>query len=444
MNKLDALARRWLPAGLLAAALPLAAAAQEVLPIIGEATMVIGTAKLASVDGAARLVERGTPIRIGDRVETEAGGHVHVRFVDGGRLSVRPLSRLQVENYSHSAQQPAQTAIRFRLDEGVVRSITGSWGEAARDRFRLNTPVAAIGVKGTDFIVKSDAEKTSASVYTGAIVFSSLVDVCRATLGPCRNGSEKLLSEDMKGQLLEVSRLQNAPILVAAVDTGARNFRVAPGDVQGRNDKVIVADVSPSSAALTVDKSLDKALVDPVRNIPEVALPDPKVQQLAWGRSPWTQHLEGDLSRTFAEASANGRQSLVGNGSYTLFRDASAPASLLLSGGESAANFRLAAGQAQLSRAGGAVVESAVVQGGTLNVDFARSTFATQLSVSNATMGSQSVVSSGTLQPNGVLLGTTGNAYVAGGLSVDGKEAGYFFERTLPVGGLRGITLWGR
>ena len=171
MNKLDALARRWLPAGLLAAALPLAAAAQEVLPIIGEATMVIGTAKLASVDGAARLVERGTPIRIGDRVETEAGGHVHVRFVDGGRLSVRPLSRLQVENYSHSAQQPAQTAIRFRLDEGVVRSITGSWGEAARDRFRLNTPVAAIGVKGTDFIVKSDAEKTSASVYTGAIVF---------------------------------------------------------------------------------------------------------------------------------------------------------------------------------------------------------------------------------------------------------------------------------
>ena len=35
-----------------------------------------------------------------------------------------------------------------------MRSITGQWGEAARDRFRLNTPIAAIGVRGTDFIVE--------------------------------------------------------------------------------------------------------------------------------------------------------------------------------------------------------------------------------------------------------------------------------------------------
>jgi hypothetical protein len=192
--------------------------------VVGEATMVIGQASLVGADGATRPVARGESIRAGDRIETQAGGHVHVRFVDGGRLSVRPSSRLHVENYAHSDQQPQMSAIRFRLEEGVVRSITGAWGEASRDRFRLNTPVAAIGIKGTDFVVKADAGATAASVYSGAIMLSPLSEGCGSTLGPCLNGNEKLLSEDMKGFMLELSKGQGAPQLVAAVDlmAGAR------------------------------------------------------------------------------------------------------------------------------------------------------------------------------------------------------------------------------
>ena len=48
-----------------------------------------------------------------------------------------------------------------------MRSVTGQWGEASRDRFRLNTPIAAIGVKGTDFVVKVENGKTFASVLSG-------------------------------------------------------------------------------------------------------------------------------------------------------------------------------------------------------------------------------------------------------------------------------------
>lgn len=50
-----------------------------------------------------------------------------LRFVDGGRLSLRPASRLQMR-VTATPQQPQLGAIKFRLDEGVVRSITGSWG----------------------------------------------------------------------------------------------------------------------------------------------------------------------------------------------------------------------------------------------------------------------------------------------------------------------------
>ena len=91
------------------------ALAAETQSIVGEAAMVIGVARITSASGQVSVVSRGNPIHVGDKIETESGGHVHVRFVDGGRLSVRPSSRLQVENYSYSAQQPALTAIKLSL-----------------------------------------------------------------------------------------------------------------------------------------------------------------------------------------------------------------------------------------------------------------------------------------------------------------------------------------
>jgi len=257
---------------LLSCALILVAAqcafAADTQPIVGEAAMVIGVARITSASGETSAVSRGSAIHVGDRIETESGGHVHVRFIDGGRLSIRPSSRLQVENYSYSTQQTALTAIKFRLDEGVVRSITGAWGESARERFRLNTPVAAIGVKGTDFVVRSDADTTAASVYTGAIVFAALTDSCQASLGPCLNGGEKLLSQDMKGQMLEIGRGQASPSLVPLVDLMADADQGVPvllGDASADPEVAGVVDgrLGPQRAAFfEVLLDLGGAVVD--------------------------------------------------------------------------------------------------------------------------------------------------------------------------------------
>ena len=414
-------------------------------PIVGEATLVIGVAKVYAPDGTARAVERGTSIRVGDRVETEAGGHVHFRFVDGGRLSIRPSSRLQVESYSHSGDQPALTAIKFRLDEGVVRSITGAWGQAARDRFRLNTPVAAIGVKGTDFIVKSEADKTTASVYTGAIVLSPLTAGCMATLGPCRSGREKLLSDEMKGQMIELGRQQASPQLVPLVDLLAQRRAAPMAETASKPDK------SLSTEAVGQDIGSDKALVNEARSAGVIvagnaSAPAPQpvvVSQLAWGR--WdVASVAGDvLSKTLDEATENGRRASVANGTYGLFRPAPSN-NALLQVNEAAANFRLAGGAAQFVSTVGRPTESVSVDGGSLSVDFSRATFATHLNVSNPTIGANTLQANGLVSPNGILLGQTGNAYVAGALTLDGKEAGYLFGKAFSAGNLSGITLWGR
>ena len=424
-------------------------------PVVGEAVMVIGVANISPAEGVGRPIARGDAVREGDRIETDAGGHVHLRFVDGARVSVRPFSRLQVENYSHSQQQPDSGAIRFRLDHGVVRSVTGAWGELARERFRLNTPLAAIGIKGTDFIASTDADKTLASVFTGAIILAPLTASCAGSLGPCLGTSDTLLSASMRGQMIAFYRSDTTPRVVALAESMSAS-RMLPANEPGaaQTSKVVSADSvqSNNSVSSLSDKGVSKEIlaaavsynqVKDTPSSPAVEPAAPAVSQLQWGRMPWAPALPSDtLSVALARATASGLHATVGNGGVNLYRDNPVGAQFVAT--EASAQFRRAGGSAFLSAEEGRKIESVAVSGGVLSVDFARATFDTRVTISSPRLGTDSVTSNGQVRSNGFLLGQGGNAYVVGALSLDGKEAGYSFDKALPAGNVSGITLWGR
>lgn len=439
------------------------ALAAQIQTVVGEIGLVIGVARVISASGNITIADRGRAVHIGDRVETESGGHVHIRFIDGGRISVRPSSRLQIEDYSYSAQQSVSAAIKFRLDEGVVRSITGEWGEAARERFRLNTPVAAIGVKGTDFVVRTDANVTAASVNTGAIILAALTVGCEYSLGPCRNGGEKVLSQDMKGQMLALDRGQVSPRLVPLVDLmvlKSRNGIVeqavrvekssategSRGDSSQGEKPVAVESPASSHMVSTFQPTVRPELIA-TPSLPVVAAPLPQpveVSQLVWGRYAWASAVEGDyISKSFEQARENGRQVTISNGVFGLYRDGADNGQTKLSTSDAKASFRLAGSSAQLVTNTG-TSQLVTVDSGKLDLDFSRRTFTTELAVTNATLGPTQIIASGSVADNGNFLSKEGNAHVAGALSIDAREAGYLFEKATISGALRGITLWGR
>ena len=413
--------------------------------VVGEATLVIGRAHIVTVDGRQLPMERGAVIRVGDTIQTEAGGHVHLRFVDGGRVSVRPSSRLQVENYAYSAQQPQLSAIKFKLEEGVVRSITGAWGEAARQRFRLNTPLAAIGVKGTDFIVRATVDSTAATVFTGAITVAPLQGACVGTLGPCLTGLEKMLSEDMKGQMIELARFQAAPSLVSASDlVGASPSHATAGASQQRSHKASVGE------AVTLAAVTEKPLLSETRTADVVHTLGTETGQpstLSWARYPWAQQLAGDnFSQRFETAMLQGYERLGGNGAYALLRQVGDTTTTTVINVPAAglASFQLTASAATVVLDEGRLLESARIDHGTLNIDFGRSTFDTQLLVTGPWLGADTVHAAGRISNTGVMQATAGNANLQGGISTHGREAGFAFQKGVPAGVLQGITLWGR
>jgi len=424
-------AARILVCGLLLAAAGVAWAAAAA---VGEVSLAIGVGRLIGGDGQAKSIARGLPVHAGDRIETEQGGHVHLRFVDGAFVSVRPGSRLFIETYNYDAVRPQDSAIRFRLEQGVVRAISGKGAEAARERFRLNTPIAALGVRGTDFVVLAEPERVRVAIYSGAIVLTPLGEGCRAdALGPCATTATRALSADMGQVMLEFQRQQAAPRLVP-INGQLPPDRVNPPAPEEPRGGTRSNPAQANTEVLGAQTVSGRTQPPPP---PPLPLPPPLLVWGRWMAQPWP----GDnLSQTFAEASA-GRKVTAGNEFYALFRP-EPPLPVLVSN-LGRVDFTLRDAQVHLLRGG--VAELGRVDNAWLSVDFAARQFATGVAMSHPQAGAVSLELAGRVRDDGIFaVRAADGGVVAGALTVDGREAGYFFERPVSGGSFIGITRWGR
>jgi hypothetical protein len=84
------------------------------------------------------------------------------------------------------------------------------------------------------------------------------------------------------------------------------------------------------------------------------------------------------------------------------------------------------------------------VNSGSLSVNFTDRSFATQLGLNSLVSGKVDFAASGKYNEGGFFYSNTDMQRMAGAVSLDGKEAGYFFEKALGEGkSVEGITLWG-
>jgi hypothetical protein len=110
-----------------------------------------GTTMLVRGTSFSTPVRREVPIRSGDRIRTGPDGRVHLRFADGALMSIQPGSDFRIEAYAFDAVRQRSF---FVLMQGSVRAVSGSIGRRDRDDFRLKTPTATIGIRGTEFTVE--------------------------------------------------------------------------------------------------------------------------------------------------------------------------------------------------------------------------------------------------------------------------------------------------
>lgn len=134
------------------ALLLLASGARADEEIAGRVLLAIGNAVAVGMDGSERALQRGVAVRQGDTLRTGPRDRLQIRFTDGTRLAMRPDSEISVDDYAFSeTAAPSEARVSMSLNRGGFRTITGDIAERNPARYRVQTPYAVVGVRGTDW-----------------------------------------------------------------------------------------------------------------------------------------------------------------------------------------------------------------------------------------------------------------------------------------------------
>lgn len=151
----------------------------------GEVILLTGRGTATNAEGTIRPLVKGDAVHAGDILNAGANSYINIRFSDGAFVLLRPNTRFAIEQYAYtppaSAEatttpaspppaQPAKPAAPatvtsapaaspqaslqrafLHLLKGGFRTVSGLIGKTHADDYQVTTPVATIGIRGTDY-----------------------------------------------------------------------------------------------------------------------------------------------------------------------------------------------------------------------------------------------------------------------------------------------------
>ena len=116
---------------------------------IGSVTESSGTAIIKRGKDTIQIV-KGTEIKINDKVETK-NGKVKIVFKDDTNVTVTESSSLVIDDFVYDPKSGAGK-LGLKAAAGTVRYVSGAIAKDPKN-VKINTPTAAIAVRGTDFVM---------------------------------------------------------------------------------------------------------------------------------------------------------------------------------------------------------------------------------------------------------------------------------------------------
>ncbi|MEO8037981.1 MAG: FecR family protein [Betaproteobacteria bacterium] len=127
----------------------------------------IGNPTAHGSNGQSRPLTRGAEVGQGDTIDT-GDGRVQLRFVDGAFVSLQPRSQFRIDEFRYNGRPDGNEKGFFSLLKGGLRTITGLVGRINKNAYQVNTAVATIGIRGTEYTINY-GNSVSGSVGEGEI-----------------------------------------------------------------------------------------------------------------------------------------------------------------------------------------------------------------------------------------------------------------------------------
>ena len=105
---------------------------------------------------AASEATKGTSVESGDVIVTGAAGRAQIRFSDGGLVALYPDSQFTVTRYA-DAGNASEDHFAVNLLKGGMRAVTGWIGKRDPRNYKVTTPTAVVGIRGSAFLIAFNA-----------------------------------------------------------------------------------------------------------------------------------------------------------------------------------------------------------------------------------------------------------------------------------------------
>lgn len=101
-------------------------------------------------DDFKRPLSRNDVVYPGETLRTGPDARLQVRFHDDALVDLKAGTEFEIERYRESTADEGGSAV-MNLIRGAMRTITGAIGKGHDDEYAVDTPVATIGIRGTDY-----------------------------------------------------------------------------------------------------------------------------------------------------------------------------------------------------------------------------------------------------------------------------------------------------
>ena len=121
----------------------------------GTVILAKGVVTATGADKSSRVLAKGAPIEEGDVINTAKKSFAVIRMLDNTKLTLKPGTTIAIGKFS---VEKGKEEACINLVKGGLRTVTGLIGKRKPESFQVDTPIASIGIRGTDFVTRICAD----------------------------------------------------------------------------------------------------------------------------------------------------------------------------------------------------------------------------------------------------------------------------------------------
>ncbi len=132
----------------------------------GTVLLAKGVVNARGANDTGRVLSKGASVEEGDIITTASKSFAVIRMMDNSKLTLKPGTTIAIGKFT---LEEGKEEGCINLVKGGLRTVTGLIGKRKPNSFQVDTPIASIGIRGTDFIARICANNECSSEEADSI-----------------------------------------------------------------------------------------------------------------------------------------------------------------------------------------------------------------------------------------------------------------------------------